>query len=255
MKYLNRDEAVKFAFRLLSKKGRERYGHYLVEGMHTVSESVVSGAVVVCILHSENRYVDLTSNISKGGIQVFSYPEKLLRPLSDAITPQLIFALIKRDEPVYSGMLTQPEARILILESLQDPGNTGTIIRTAEALGYDAVFYNKGTVDIYNTKVLRSMQGSHFHIPVIKSDVINLISLLKKNRFRIYGSSPGQGSVSYRSVSPEKKFAVIVGNEAKGIDPAVLAICDRNLFIDMRGNTESLNVSIAAAILMAHLYP
>ncbi|VGE81172.1 Putative TrmH family tRNA/rRNA methyltransferase [Klebsiella pneumoniae] len=126
-------------------------------------------------------------------------------------------------------MLTQPEARILILESLQDPGNTGTIIRTAEALGYDAVFYNKGTVDIYNTKVLRSMQGSHFHIPVIKSDVINLISLLKKNRFRIYGSSPGQGSVSYRSVSPEKNSRLLLVMRLKGLIqlclPFVTEIC------------------------------
>jgi len=255
VKNFNRDEAVKFAFRLLSKKGRERSGHYLAEGVHTVSESVISGARVVCILRSENRFEEITRSISNDGIPVFSYPEKLLRPLSDAVTPQLIFALIEKDEPVYTGMLTQPEARILILESLQDPGNTGTIIRTAEALGYNAVFYNKGTVDIYNAKVLRSMQGSHFHIPVIKADVISLINQLKKSEFRIYGSSPGQGSVSYRSVSPEKRFAVIVGNEANGIHPSVLAICDRNLFIDMRGNTESLNVSVAAAILMAHLYP
>src|SRR5699024_5733851 len=161
-------------------------------------------------------------------------------------SPQGIIAVVEMKKPSsLSG------SHIMMIDAIQDPGNLGTIIRTADAAGYNAVVLGDGTVDIYNDKVIRATQGSIFHIPIISANLRNCIDRLQINHFKVITSALKE-SVPYQSIDKPEKVALIVGNEGNGIDEAILSSADMNVHIPIYGDAESLNVSVAAGILMYH---
>ena len=139
--------------------------------------------------------------------------------------------------------------KVLLVDAVQDPGNIGTMIRTADAAGIDAVVLGKGSVDAFNPKTLRSAQGSHFHIPVVRGDLMEWIENLQQDGVRVYGTSLEE-SISYKAVEPSEAFALMVGNEGSGISPQLLAKTDENVIIPILGGAESLNVAVATGILL-----
>ncbi len=143
--------------------------------------------------------------------------------------------------------------KYLLLEDVQDPGNVGTMIRTADAAGYDGVFVSSKSADLYSLKVLRSMQGSHFHLPVYRVETIELIDWCKEQEVSILATTLSKNSVSYRTVPSRESFVLVMGNEGQGISSLMTDKADQLIHIDMSGQAESLNVAVAAGILMFSL--
>lgn len=127
------------------------------------------------------------------------------------------------------------------------------MIRTADAAGLSGVILGEGSSDIYNSKVLRAMQGSNYHLPVIRKSLEDIIDNFKERGIPIYGTELNPEAISYTNVSKVKEYALIMGNEGKGVSQKLLEKTDQNIYIPIKGKAESLNVAIAAGILMYHL--
>lgn len=179
--------------------------------------------------------------------------DQVFNKMSDTITPQGILTVIEEDRHKLSDLLAgrdRDSLRVLILESIQDPGNLGTMIRTAEAAGYDIVLANEGTVDMYNPKVIRATMGSIYRVPVVYAPDLKLeISRLKAKGVTILAAHLG-GRRSYKEITPGPRHAVMIGNEGSGLTDETAALADECVKIPMKGKVESLNAAVAAALLM-----
>ncbi|HEM2547914.1 TPA: RNA methyltransferase [Streptococcus suis] len=231
---------VKQIKKLQQKKYRT--SSYLIEGWHLLEEAVKAGASIEHILVVE-EHADRVVQLEK--VTVVS-PE-IMQDLTDSKSPQGVIAQLALPSQDLPERL---EGRFLVLEDVQDPGNVGTIIRTADAAGFDGVFLTDKSADIYNMKVLRSMQGSHFHLPVYRLPIEDILSTLKNNQVEILATTLSSQSVDYREVSPEASFALVMGNEGQGISDFVSEEANQLVHITMPGQAESLNVAIAAGILV-----
>jgi RNA methyltransferase, TrmH family len=231
--------------KLLTKKERDKTGLFLVEGFHLVEEAIKQGEQVVEIIVSEQ--VGLPSRWDSGSTPVTLVTEEISNSLSDTEAPQGIYAVCRQPEFEATDART-----FLLIDSVQDPGNLGTMIRTADAAGIDAVIIGRGSVDSFNSKVLRSAQGSHFHLPVIRGELSEWIGKLKANNVPVYGTALENGSV-YTKTAPSENFALVVGNEGNGVSKEILTSTTANLYIPILGKSESLNVAVATGILLYYL--
>jgi len=233
--------------KLLTKKERDKSGMFLVEGFHLVEEAVKQGDQVIEIILSEST--ELPARWDVGQTPITMVTEEISHTLSETEAPQGIYAVCRQKE--MKGKVLEGKT-FLLIDAVQDPGNLGTMIRTADAAGMDAVVVGQGSVDIYNSKVLRSAQGSHFHLPIIREDLAEWITQLKGKSIPVYGTALENGSV-YTETSPAEQFAVIVGNEGNGVNKEILSQTTANLFIPIFGKSESLNVAVATGILLYYL--
>ncbi|MEH7252064.1 RNA methyltransferase [Neobacillus niacini] len=231
--------------KLLTKKERDKSGTFLVEGFHLVEEALKHSENIIEIIVSDKT--ELPHRWDSREIPVTIVTEEISNSLSDTEAPQGIYAVCKQLQ------LEKPNAKTyLLIDAVQDPGNLGTMIRTADAAGIDAVVVGKGSVDVYNGKVLRSAQGSHFHLPIITGDLHEWIEQLKEKNISVYGTAL-EGAAAYTDISTEEKFALLVGNEGNGVNKELLTKTDANLYIPIYGKSESLNVAVATGILLYFL--
>lgn len=237
---LDNDKVKKYR-KLQKKKYRDEYDEYIVEGLHLILEAYKTGALEELILEEG---VDVPV---PGPYTYFS--KEIMSKISTMDTPSMIMGLcrkIKQDEVKGN--------KILILDGIQDPGNLGTIIRSAVAFNVDTIVLSENTVDLYNPKVLRATQGMFFHINIVNCLAFEVISMLQNLDIPVYGTSVVDG-FDVRTLNNETKdgFALVVGNEGSGVRDEILAMCDKNLYIEMNKNVESLNVAIATSILLYEL--
>ncbi len=231
--------------KLLTKKERDLTGTFLVEGFHLVEEALKQGGQILEIIVSDK--VGLPPRWDAGSIPVTLVTEEISNSLSDTEAPQGIYAVCRQLDTAAPNAKT-----CLLIDAVQDPGNLGTMIRTADAAGIDAVIVGKGSVDIFNSKVLRSAQGSHFHLPIIRGDLQEWIDQLKAKNIPVYGTAL-EGAVEYTDISTGESFALIVGNEGSGVNKVLLSSTNANLYIPIYGKSESLNVAVATGILLYFL--
>ncbi|HEL1760418.1 TPA: RNA methyltransferase [Streptococcus suis] len=231
---------VKQVKKLQQKKYRT--SSYLIEGWHLLEEAMEAGANIEHIFVVE-EYFEKVAGLAN--VTVVS-PE-IMQDLADSKTPQGVVAQLSLPNQTLPDVLT---GKFLVLEDVQDPGNVGTMIRTADAAGFDGVFLSDKSADIYNMKVLRSMQGSHFHLPIYRLPIGDIFSTLKHHQVEILATTLSSQSVDYRQVSPGASFALVMGNEGQGISDFVAEEADQLVHITMPGQAESLNVAIAAGILI-----
>ena len=232
-----KNEKIKELAKLQTAKGRKKAGLYLLEGEHLVEEAIVI---------SSNRMEDYQYLLEQTVVQILVVSQDVFQKLSMTETTQGILAIVKIEnqiEPPYSG-------RIIVLDAVQDPGNLGTIVRTADAAGFDAVVLGTGTVDLYNDKVIRSMQGSHFHIPVFQADLREYLSALKNQGVEVAVTALHRDSKDYSILQGKSDIVIVVGNEGQGVSSEVIELADVVVTIPMFGKAESLNVAIASALLM-----
>ena len=170
-----------------------------------------------------------------------------MRSISDTVSPQGIMAVVRQPE-WNPGMPPAGNGKILLLDGIRDPGNLGTIIRTAEAAGVRAVYLSPDCADQYNPKVIRSTMGSIFRVPVISADLIDVIRNLKSSGIKVYGTSL-EAAATYREADLSDA-AIIIGSEANGARKEVLDSASQCIKIPMAGQVESLNAAVSAAILM-----
>jgi TrmH family RNA methyltransferase len=240
-----KNERVKNWKKLQTKKGREKAGAYLIEGFHLIDEAIKNRANILEVMISEDAKEVETSSLPEEFMVFVS--QEVSKQLSETQTTQGIFAIVKKNIVPQVPVLEQP---YLFLDNVQDPGNLGTMIRTADAAGFGGVVLGKGTVDLYNNKVIRSMQGSHFHLPIFQGDLTGWFELFQKTGLPVYGTELNELAVSYRDIPPQAVFAVVMGNEGNGMDKELLKKTTKNVYIPITGQAESLNVAVAAGILM-----
>jgi TrmH family RNA methyltransferase len=234
------NQLIKQTKKLLQKKYRKK--SYLIEGWHLLEEAQKAGAQIEQIFVTEEGLGRLDHS---DRVKLVS-PE-VLAELSDSVTPQGVVAQLSLPQQELAGQLS---GKFLVLEDVQDPGNVGTMIRTADAAGYDGVFISEKTADIYNMKVLRAMQGSHFHLPVYRMDMGTLVEHFKSNQIPIYATTLSENSVDYKEMTVPSSFALVMGNEGQGISDFMVDQADQLIHISMPGQAESLNVAVAAGILL-----
>lgn len=203
---------------------------------------------------SDEKFVRKLISLKKKGVEIEVVADNVFKTLSDTVTPQGIICIVKQPEYSLSDFLQQKNPLFVLLEDLQDPGNLGTIMRTAEGAGVSAVIMNKGTVDIFNPKVVRSTMGAIFRMPFIYvDDLIETVDILQENNVNVYAAHL-KDSTDYVNLSYIEGTAFLVGNEGNGLSEEISEKADRYIKIPMQGQLESLNASVSAALLMYEAY-
>lgn len=216
--------------KLKEKKYRDEAGLFLIEGDHLIKEALKKQMVVSTI--GLNETYDYTVN-----------PE-ILKKLSSQKSGAKEIAVVKKiEEKKVEG------DKILILDNIQDPGNLGTIIRSAVAFNISTIILSDDCVDLYNDKVIRSSEGMIFNINIVRKKLIEIIPKLKENGYTIYATTVN-GNGYFEN---DSKIALVIGNEGNGIKKDILSLCDKNITIKMNKDCESLNAGVAASILMYEL--
>lgn len=226
---------IKELCKLKEKKYRDSSNTFLIEGEHLIFEAYKEGLLLeVLPLIGEDFSMDT---------KITFISEEVMKKLSSTDTIPNVIGVSKKKEEKSIGN------KILILDNIQDPGNLGTIIRSSVAFDIDTIVLSPKTVDLYNSKVLRSTQGMIFHINIIVRELTTFINKLKEDNYIIYGTDVNNG-VNVKDIKKEDKYALIIGNEGQGISSTIKELCDMNLYIDMNENVESLNAGVAASILL-----
>ncbi len=237
----------------LQKNARERRkkGLFVVEGIKLVMEAAKHGRLQQ-IYVSETAMEGLSEEAGK---LVWQYPmeivtDAVLKSVSETVTPQGILGLVRIPSYDLEEMIKDEKRAFLLLDNLRDPGNLGTILRTAEGADMSGVILSRECVDLFNPKVVRSTMGAVFRVPFYYTeDLTDVIDILKHRKIPVYGAML-QGSVVYDEVDYRPGAAIVIGNEAKGISDAVAGQLSAKVRIPMAGSLESLNAAVSAAILM-----
>lgn len=242
---------VKKIVQLLNKpKIRKKEGLFVVEGKKMVSEIPANQISEVLIsetyLTKEETYIQ---KMTESGIRYEVVSDSIIKHLTDAVTPQGIIGLSKMRSVSINNLITD-NPLIIILENIQDPGNLGTIIRTADAAGASGVILSTGCVDLYNPKVVRSTMGSLFRVPILKDrDLASDITYMQSQGIRILATHL-QGSQNIYSCNLTEGLGILVGNEGNGLTDTTTALADGRVLIPMIGDSESLNAGVATSIMV-----
>lgn len=240
---------VKAWKKLLTAKGRKKSKSFLVEGTHLAQETIEWNVPVKQWIITEDYYNNMQEISLPVDSPITLIDVDVAKELSATQTPQGIFAEVVIDEKQTEMV---KGTRYLLVDRVQDPGNLGTMIRTADAAGYDAIIIGEGSVDIYNEKVIRSTQGSIWHLPVIEMSLDKAIEELKAMGVQVLATALNSNAVSYKETAQDTPVAIIVGNEGQGVSEHVQKMSDQLIFIPMAGHAESLNVGVATGILLFH---
>ena len=229
------NEKIKYLTKLNQKKYRN--DTFLVEGKHLVEEAYKKNLVKLLIV-LEDYKLDNVDTIK------VSYD--VMKKISLTDTPPKIMAEVIKKEDKKIGN------RVIILDDITDPGNLGTIIRSAVAFNFYTVILSNNTTDLYNPKVIRATEGMLFNINVIRDNLLNIIPKLKEEKYFILGTkvTNGKDITKYHSIN---KIALIMGNETRGMNNDLDNLCDDYIYIKMNNKCESLNVGVSASILMYEL--
>ena len=240
------NETIKYFISLNDKKTRMNAKRFIVEGYHLVNEASKTN-LLEAIISTDEKELKKINNVKR-----YLVNDAIINKIATTKNPQNILGIVKMLDhnitnllPIIKGNKT----KLIMLDDVNDLGNLGTIIRTAAGLGYDGIIMSPNTVDLYNEKVIRSTQGVMFKIPIIKANLQEIIKLLKKEKVFCIGTALTNAK-DVKHITKKDKFAICLGNEAKGISKEVLDNMDENVKIAMKNDVESLNVSIAAGIIM-----
>ncbi|MGN1323512.1 MAG: TrmH family RNA methyltransferase [Bacilli bacterium] len=229
------NEKIKYYTKLNDKKYRKSEKLFIAAGEHLVTEALKKNIVkeILLLNGEENVYGDVTyvtSDILKKVSDLTNYPKVLA------------ICYIKDDLKI--------EGNVVALDNIKDPGNLGTIIRSAVAFNYDTILLSEECVDVYNSKVVRATEGMLFNVNIVTCDLFSTLLKLKESGYKIYGTDVINGeSPAYES----NKHVLVIGSEARGMSNSIREICDKNLYIKMNDKCESLNAGVSASILMYEL--
>jgi len=250
----SKNPILKEARSLKNKSARNEKGLYFIEGARFVEEALKENIDINYIILSDafvsaGESEEMLAKIKQLSCNCYIVSDSLFDTVSDTLNPQGVMAVLKQErKPLESARLSG--GMLIILDSVRDPGNMGTIIRTADAAGCAGVIVPDGCVDIYNPKVLRATMGSVFHVPIYHCvDISEALKICKERGFLLCASYL-DGSVSIYETDLSGNIALVIGSEAEGISNEAVEKADLLVRIPMAGRAESLNVSAAAAIMM-----
>lgn len=243
---------VKQARALRQRKARSESGLFLVEGIHHVGEAIQAKWEVDSILYAPEL---LTSTFANGLLKEASRLSLRLQPVStqvmeslaDKDNPQGILAIVHQRQTRFNELKAVQRAVALVMP--QDPGNVGTILRTLDAVSGDALFLLDGGVEPYHPTAVRASMGTLFWIPVVQGSFDEFATWSRRNHFQLIGTS-AHGDVDYHTLVPQLPWTLVLGNEQKGLSASQIAACDVAVSLPMRGRVSSLNLAVAAGILL-----
>jgi len=239
---------------LISSRGvkeRKSTGQFVAEGMQCAREALASGSgpQIETLYLTPNGRSKIEEIADVSGFKTFDVSDEVMREMSETITPQGILAICEIPKADLSDITLNGSRKFIYLSEVQDPGNAGTILRSADAFGMDAVITSPGSVDMYSPKVVRSTAGSLWHIPVFESVAFQDLQALGIKAFSLGAS----GTKTLSSFATTGDTVAVFGNEARGLSTAQEVAQIEVVSIPMPGNAESLNLSAAASIVMYHL--
>lgn len=235
-----KNQTYKYIKSLKAKKTRMQNRQYTVEGIKSVNDAACAGADIDCIVISDRLDMDFNCE------NIYRVPEELFAGLCDTETPQGILAVINMPD---KKEIDLEKELYLYCDHVTDPGNMGTIIRICDAVGC-GLLLSEGTVDIYSPKVVRASMGSFFHTDITEGLTTDDLKNLEACDYKIVSGALGGNTVDYRTADYRAKTVIVVGNEANGISDEVLELSDVCVKIPIWGDAESLNVGVAAALLL-----
>ena len=231
---------------LTHKKYRDKLGLYLIEGENLLEEAVKNGAAIKTVLMCRDYRGSLFGTEDKS----FCLSDKLFEQLSQTETTQGIMAVVEKPEFSPDRFFDRGGGNFIVLDRLQDPGNIGTILRTADAAGYRLAIVLKGTADVFSPKVVRAATGSLFRMPVVFMDSVDELMKFTRAAGKKLVATCFDTDRYYYDENLKENIALIIGNEGNGISRELIEGSDLKIKIPMHGNIESLNASVAAGILM-----
>lgn len=238
---------------LKRRKARERRSQFVAEGVRTVEELLrsplkVRGALQTLALAETPRGQALLYDLAKRQIECGVVSEKEFVSAADTDHPQGILAIADVPERTLAALTLTETTRILVLDAIQDPGNAGTLVRSAAALGIAAVVALPGTADLWNAKAVRSGVGAHFRIPAVHASLEELTAFLASQRIELWGADAAGEAID--GVKAPRRLALAVGNEGAGLSAGVRKLSAKIVGLPMAAQVESLNVSVAAGIML-----
>ena len=249
---------IKFIRSLSQKKNRQTEQKFVVEGWRALKE-VLNSASKVEIAGVLPRYMDdpdykgILSKLEERGAVLRELTEVELNALADTVHAQGVIAVVQQKKRLLEVDVLKKASLVVVADSVSDPGNLGSIIRSSDWFNVDLLLLGKGCVELYNDKVIRSTVGSIFHLPIVEdNELLPALRLLKENGFSVIALS-GDGKHSYEDQPMPGKLAIVLGSEAHGVSAEVRALADDVVRIPKHGKAESLNVGVACGIVLAHI--
>lgn len=249
----SKNPIIKEVKSLYKKKDRWTSKLYIIEGIKLVSESINFGMDIKYIIYTDS-FLNINEGTSLynemcGRDNLVNVPENLFKEICDTENSQGIIAVVSFNLKNKEELLNKENSFLLYLDEIQDPGNLGTIIRSADAFEADGVLLGKGCVDPYNPKVVRATMGSVFRVPLYFIEDNEFLVELKNKEYKIYATSL-EGSVPNYEITYKDNFVIAIGNESRGVKKEIINLSDALIKIPMPGLAESLNAGVAASIIM-----
>lgn len=237
---------------LHTKRHRDREQCFIAEGTRTLVEllrSKYEPVLVVCTKRAADEHAELLTAVQKRNVPLYTADDDVFERLADTRTPQGMLAVVRYPPHVH----WKGRGNWIALDGISDPGNAGTIVRTAHWFGYTGVIVGSGSVDRYQPKFVRATMGALFHVHVLEEKLEEFLPRAAQTH-RIIGATTRGGVLLRSYCAPTQPHVVVVGSEAHGLQPAVEALLHDRVTIEGSGNFDSLNAAVAAAIVMYHLH-
>jgi TrmH family RNA methyltransferase len=246
---------------LTQKKFRDEQRKFLVEGIRLVQEALNSNYEILEVYHSPEVAEhplgkNLLHEMKRKVPAVYEVSAKDLERISETVNSQGVLAIVKQMTVTADSMIRSDESRSVIVafDGVSDPGNVGTMVRTCDWFGVDGIVLGRNSVELYNSKVLRSTAGGIFHLPIAEGvDLLPFISNAKNAGYKVYVTDP-QGESHFDRIRYENKSVIVFGNEAWGISDQLRELADFRIIIRRYGSGESLNVGVACGIILSSLH-
>ncbi len=247
----SRDNKIfKLATRLKGNRARNEEKLFLIEGARSVRDAYDKGADVYCIITQENAKTDF-----KADCPVYTFAPKLFGEISETVTPQGIIGICRMKESSLQDVISRNKDLVIMCEGLQDPGNIGTLIRSAHAAFCGGVILTKGCCDLYNPKIVRATMSGIFSVPVVQGvSAKEAVEVFSSHGYAIVAGALCPGSVDLYTADLKGKHLIIIGNEGNGVTKETLSMCDKVLKIPMQSDAESLNAAVAGTVMMYEHY-
>jgi len=241
--------------KLHRKKYREQEGSFLIEGPNLILEALKSDFHILHFFvtpefRESDAFIPVEKSLQKKEVPLYEIGAGELKTISETKTPPGVLAVVQKQNYIFEKYIPAEWQRVVLLDHLQEPGNLGTIIRSADWYGFDAVLLSRGSVESTNEKVLRATAGSFFHLPVFENVLLEeAVSSLIAAGFQVFAAM-GNGALAHNEIDFPKRVALMIGNERQGVRKTLLKLPVQTVRISKRGRGESLNAAMAATVLM-----
>lgn len=265
-----KNEKIKNISALLkSKKARDEQGVFVIEGVRILNDTIKTASEYIEGIYASEAFQNNKSNILSeytlisdflsNNTNTFIIKDSVFESISGTVTTQGIMAIVRKPTQTLADLLSNnissnktksQNIHLLVLENIQDPGNLGTMLRTAEAAGMTGIIMSGDCTDIFSPKVVRASMGSIFRMPFVYcEDFIKALNKINEKGITIYAAYL-HGGVPYKEIEFDSNYAILIGNEGNGLTDSAVNVANKRVFIPMSGEIESLNAAVAAAILM-----